>query len=101
MNATATKPGGLHLEAALDGLGDDAAGVARTLRKAGIRGSRINKDCCPVANYLAAKFPGHRFEVGVCRVQIDGEGRVVTPQAVASFVLRFDEGGFPELEEGK
>lgn len=82
---------------ALRQLGDNADDVALTLGRLGFTGHPLRCDVCPVANYLAATFPGHWFEVTPMRVQIDGEGRAETTFGVFDFMLGFDLGQYPHL----
>ena len=86
-----------EIELALAALGDDAEKVADALKAAGVVGDRHDHYTCPVACYLAERFPGHRFGVDLYRAEIDGEGRIVLPVAVSLFVAFFDDGVYPEL----
>lgn len=92
----------LSLAEALAELPDTADGIANHLIVEGIRGVREMPNCCPVANYLTrAGF--HLVEVTADEVTADevtaddGWRRIETPNGVASFVLRFDQGEWPEL----
>lgn len=81
--------------------------IAAFLKKKGVTGESVASKC-PIANYL--KPCGHTssevyvvaFESSL-RIGIEdsGEGEyydVVNTPAMRSFIVRFDEGGYPELE---
>jgi hypothetical protein len=102
------------LDALLASLGRDESAVAASLRERGLKGRpRVNCDC-PLARLLRSEFPGHTFNVspfppwatmlrresGCGRVEIDGEGRALLPEACADFALGFDKGEYPDLVEG-
>ena len=81
----------------LEALGGTAKEVAKRLGEMGVTGMKCNNSCCPVANYLKGLHPGHHFRVVAIRVEVDGEGRVPTTDAIMDFVPMFDRGEFPDL----
>jgi hypothetical protein len=85
----------------LEALGDEANQVAASLAKLNIKGRRANHCECPLARYLAATYPDHKFEVSNTRVQIDGEGRSFVPFPCRMFVIEFDRGMYPDLVDAE
>ncbi len=82
-------------------LGDTPVAVAETLRAKGIKGRPCESSRCPIANWLVT-------ETGAVTVEVDSDiyfrhagahGLWIdpTPDAVAEFIRRFDEGDFPDL----
>ncbi len=88
------------MDALLASLGGTADEVAASLRARGIKGIRGEPRCCPLANLLAAEFPGHHYAVAPYRlvVEIDGEGRAKMPRACGDFGISFDHRRYPDLE---
>lgn len=98
---------GEELEKALEELGRTATDVAASLSHKGIRGKKASMGACPLACYLQGLAPDQDVLVGNVRFCFDeeqeGYGAVrragTLPRACQMFVDRFDEGGYPELEE--
>ena len=88
----------MNLESDLANLGGDKGEIATTLKRKGVKGFRCEHGRCPIAQYLHGLHPDHKFEVTQTRIQIDGEGRIITPGAVGRFVTAFDLGEYPDLE---
>ena len=92
----------LTLEQALAELGDTPDAVAAHLQQLGITGVRQDNFCCPVARYLGrvTNIDDPAVEPGLVEgFNGNGEFRECeTPDAVGAFVIRFDNGEWPELE---
>jgi hypothetical protein len=100
-----TSPTSADVRAALHALGSTADEVANTLLVGGYRGTRNKCSACPVAAYLAAKFPDYTPLVGPGEVRIAKPGDVDwlvyvdMPDPVAQFVHAFDDAiKYRELE---
>lgn len=89
-----------HVSLLLQSLGDTQNDVAASLRKLNCRGHRNSGGECPVARFL--------IWAGCTDVFVDHHifsatapnGQQVccsTPRAAAAFVLRFDDGVYPDL----
>jgi hypothetical protein len=79
-------------------LGSTPEEVARTLQEEGIRGVRRSKCDCPIARYLQQ----HGFESAEVGFYVHvnvGKMCFLTPPHVKRFILDFDKGLYPELEE--
>jgi hypothetical protein len=75
----------------------DADGVANLLRKAGVRGRRMDEWDCPIARYLTREI-GEPVYVNLGRAET-GHGTddlflVVLPSGVREFIERFDQTEF-------
>lgn len=84
----------------LETLGDTAEQVAETLLLSGVKGRRNAADSCPVARWL------HFTQGGYWAVSKDYVDRVEpkytaysATDGVAFFVIAFDAGLYPDLEE--
>lgn len=84
-------------------LGSSSAAVADALKDAGIKGKRMDGQCCPVAKWL-------RYETGATWVSVDiaevtlrlpsgPKIRTTPPLPVNNFIGEFDDFAFPELDE--
>lgn len=88
----------LKMEILLKCLGDTSDQVADTLRKEGIAGYRKDSAACPVSNYLYKHF-GRRYFVSSGQI-VDRytQERYPTTGAVDSFVYRFDQMEYLDLD---
>lgn len=89
-----------RLIATMVALGDTADDVARSLVTAGARGERKKCDLCPVARYLTGAMSSP-ISCGLSTALPIGRniGMVPIPAPLAAFIVRFDEGQYPELCE--
>jgi hypothetical protein len=92
----------LSLDQALAELPDTADGIAAYFIEQECRGKRRHASCCPVANYLTGigydDATVSRFDINVWTDDSDiDEMEAATPEQVAEFVERFDQGEWPEL----
>jgi hypothetical protein len=90
----------LSLAEALAALPTTADDIAAHLHAKGIRGLRRRAGCCPVANYLVgAGFDEATVGPTEIHAWTEGSGELesVTPWWLTDFIVRFDEGDFPEL----
>jgi hypothetical protein len=81
-------------------LGDTPDTIAAALRAGGHVGNRNHATSCPVAQYLAGRFPCSRVGYGVIQVFIPGKQvpiEITMPMAISLFVRRFDAGEYPDL----
>jgi hypothetical protein len=98
-----------QIEETLRQLGDDADTVAASLRERGVKGLVGMAEHCPIATLLRWTYDA---DVDVIEVESDsirfhchGEGPYESmwieppPPAVAEFIVRFDDGGYPDLIE--
>ena len=86
---------------AIRSLGSTRQEVYRTLRKAKIRGIQCSPGCCPIANYVRKEAKvafGTNLRVATTWVDY-GNNHLPLPNAVADFVNKFDDGGYPSLLE--
>ena len=81
---------------ALTALGRDADEVAERLKALGFTGRPSIVGDCPVARYLRASLH-HRIAVGSWSCSWGSGGHFPLTPAVSDFVLRFDDGIYPEL----
>jgi hypothetical protein len=82
-------------------LGDTSDQIAAAFVAKGIKGETGSAYRCPVAKWLIAETGCREAEVDqadVC-VRRDGGGSlwVTPPEPVADFIVRFDEGDYPDL----
>lgn len=87
---------------ALELLGSTAEDVANSLERLGVRGQRWVTCACPLAVYLAQKFPNATsFSVGVrdaaMFVSPGGWVTVPIPSGAEAFRRQFDRGAFKNL----
>lgn len=92
----------LSLEQALAELPDTADGIAAYFIEQECRGKQRFATCCPVANYLTGigydEATVSKFEINVWIDDDEaGELEADTPDAIADFIQRFDQGEWPEL----
>ena len=99
----------------LAALGDTRDAVAATLKDKGIKGYRNSLGSCPVARYLRtcgyqwAYVMAHNVTVGESQAPgaitpyrtSQGEIAVLPSEAVSSFIIAFDQGMYPEVNEEK
>ena len=91
-------------EAALTLLGDSPAEV---LRAAGIRGTPLGHNCCPVSNWVRKKCripANHTVSVTVDLMIFFPAAPAAyypLPLAVVAFVDAFDRKNYPDLEESR
>jgi hypothetical protein len=87
-----------ELKQALAELGNTADEIAAALIAQGMRGTRKNGLCCPIAAYLSVSFDA--AEVTENTVAVDGRNQtwLPTPEHVVEFITRFDDGEWPELD---
>jgi hypothetical protein len=88
--------------AALDALGHTADEVADQLRAKGIKGERLDEGACPIANYLSGIDGVIDVDVIEKRTWIGVDHspqmiEVVNPDAITTFVSRFDRGVYLDL----
>lgn len=96
------------LESIIAALGPRETRVARVLEWAGVTGVRGSPNRCPVAGFIRLFFP-EAFEITVTpsAVQVwryDREfptldHQIPTPQAIRAFVMSFDRGTYPRLDD--
>jgi hypothetical protein len=90
----------------LDDLGSSPDTVAGTLARTGVQGHRYGLTDCPIARFtnavLTADPRAGSVKVGLRRLRV---GRalgvplsVPLPAAVREFIVRFDDGWYPQLE---
>lgn len=89
----------------LESLGNKPEDIARSLKGRGYKGIRGKSDACPLANFIKAAFKvtpnvsGDNLIVN----QREDWGQVTTevahPNPVHDFIMNFDKGDYPELEE--
>jgi hypothetical protein len=95
----------MTIKESLDKLPTTTVGIAKALAAKGIKGKRKDSQSCPIAKYLKADgnplaivaIAGHIYawEIGLEWLGLETE----LPPAVSSFVVAFDHGEYPELEE--
>lgn len=86
----------------LESLGDTPEDVAASLRKLGCRGYSHCPGTCPVARFLLSVGCTDIVVSHIWLVATGPNGQVAShrmPPAVGAFVLRFDDGWYPELVE--
>lgn len=85
--------------------GRDPDRIAAYLYTIGLRGWPRDVDACPVANYLHAKLPGWgAIEVRSVVNASPPDGppvRQPLPDAVLTFIVRFDSGDYGYLRAGR
>lgn len=86
-----------RLTLALAQLGDTQGSIVAAMRCLGIRGVRSESCMCPVAIYLARVTGGHWVSVVGHWVRIGGINYAL-PAPVRAFIVAFDRGAYPELE---
>jgi hypothetical protein len=80
----------------LDKLGQmDPNEIAGFFKCEGVKGYRMIESCCPVANYLDSDGEYSVYNTSVESVN----GSYDLPDSVMTFVVDFDNGWYPELEE--
>lgn len=96
------------IERALKALGNDPEEVAYSLYRAEVEGKRCSPESCPVAEYLYKECGEDLLKVWVYPVTISCSvygtfGRVnrELPVAIKQFLLNFDRGCYPHLEDRK
>lgn len=72
-----------------------ANGLARYFKSIGIKGDKEEAESCPISNYLTAKV-GKRVRVAN-EITLDGDTYGI-PSAASTFISKFDEGGYPDLD---
>jgi hypothetical protein len=95
-----------HVATLLDALGKDPNAVATSLRNDDVRGMRGSALAHPVCRWLIRLVPDVGVVLGLDNVHIFRPGpgstlqgvTVPMPAPVLGFVVRFDDGEFPELE---
>lgn len=89
----------LTLEQALAALPDTADRIAARFAADGIKGTRKDDGCCPVAVYLTSVgLASPEVTENVIAVGGDDEDLFeFTPEHVVEFIQRFDNGAWPEL----
>jgi hypothetical protein len=93
----------LAIQNALDELGKNHIQVASKLSSLGVVGFRMSSKQCPVALYLRSKgcyFNSlSQVSISFSDTILDDEDSVMeTPLAIRDFILRFDQGFYPDLE---
>lgn len=88
---------------ALVALGDTKDAVAKTLHIKEVRGYRNDTHDCPVSNYLLDVCGASRVKTGLTTVVVHWSSgsyeEVTLPNPVTKFLIDFDSGEYPELEE--
>lgn len=98
-----------ELEKNLENLGSTPDEVAQSLRTLGIKGSRMNSEYCPIAEYIHKTVPGSIGYTGISSSSVylpkrrfsfkDGEKfEAHHPQPVRRFILDFDSYAYPDLD---
>lgn len=87
----------MNVMEALEALGPTAAHVAEKLKYLRCKGHRDIANLCPVARYLS-KGGFENICVANCHCYVEGRPYWL-PGAVSSFILNFDLGYYPELQE--
>lgn len=82
----------------LKALGKGKTAIAAGLKKRKVKGIRRNIEMCPVGIYLQDEYEGCAVAVGEITVEV-GSISVPTPRAVADFIVSFDDGQYPDLED--
>jgi hypothetical protein len=88
----------------LNSLGSSADKVAKTLRKAGVKGVRNTvRFLNPVVRFVQAHVNAEEFDViprDKLRVRYAGgkKEEIPLPKPVLTFLARFDKGAYPDLE---
>src|ERR1044072_6415942 len=85
---------------ALRNLGETSDEIAMQMRAKKVKGVPKKDTSCPIAHYLANEFPALRFKVQTYYVEVHNSSILIidNPIPVRTFVRRFDNGEFPELE---
>jgi len=78
--------------------------IVRFLRAIGVRGTRRDKEHCPIAEYLRPSVPDARLEVGRLGVwvdSVDGAFGTAVPftRRLAHFTSAFNNGAYPFLRK--
>lgn len=90
------------LRAFLDGLGSDAASIAKTLRRLRVKGRRFAGCDCPIARACKPLDLGGVTVVSVSSSYIvldtnAGRTAFTTPPAIGEFITAFDNSLIPDL----
>lgn len=94
----------VFFEDAIKDLGNSADKIAKKLKSLKIRGHRNEADICPIGNYLTEKgFEDVAVYQSGIDARLSGNGYsftfTITPsKAIESFITRFDNGKYPELD---
>lgn len=83
-------------------LGNTPSQISESLKTKGIKGAVGDGTACPLTRYLYKEFPYAEY-VSVCDLEVTvlpGATGIEPSKVVASFVNMFDDGNYPELEEG-
>lgn len=89
------------IQATLARLGKRPSTVANRLKKLGIKGRRQSADQCPVAQFVSQEL-GTDCCVDEEECFVSFPYRMArTPPGVSTFIKDFDNGKYPDLEEGK
>jgi len=93
----------MSINAALEELGNlSTEEIAYLFESIDIKGPKDNPCLCPLARYLGIKLDNNHISVGSHSVNNFLSRTVeqfIMPLTVREFVLRFDNGEFPELED--
>lgn len=87
------------LKADLIALGETKEEVADTLADKGIKGWRYLSCRCPVSNYLASIGYDKPYIFQNSAGLLESVGEVSVPPSVSNFIITFDQGFYPGLEE--
>lgn len=90
-----------RMEAALNKLPSDAAGVAGYLVDRGITGVRDHCAACPFSRWLRTELQLSAALSDISEVIAVGDDGVIvrmdTPPGIAGFIVDFDLGGYPDM----
>lgn len=89
-----------RLDLLLDALPKSADEIAKYLKEAGVKGSKMSTANCPLANHFSAR--GVRVSVG-SSILDNSTGAVLekSPSYVIDFISKFDNGEYPDLVDDR